>query len=316
MGMPLCLRRVPPEACREPLIPVRWSAAAGRTLANLIPANPCVTAAWLNAVFFAARACHEPFAFWIGRQQSIIRNEKFHPTALCPLAMYAWHCGQHESAVGWLAFTPWSPRLCFAKALTETQYWFHRVKLLAYFGSQRIEDMWISGGRVCGFDFVPLTNFWQIMEERVDMGNCVDCYADKLADNGCRLFGVRHRGRSVATLELTADGGSTCFGDAGTLRIAQLKGPQNAKVPLDVWHAAMKWLAAQDQPSIDGSPLIPIDRRAGMLKERIAPYWKAIGADPANCRGLPALAPTWFETRIAELAACSRLSGWPFQQRP
>ena len=72
------------------------------------------------------------------------------------------------------------------------------------------------------------------------MQNCADQYAERLADDRCRLFSIRREREHVATLEVGPHSR-----EAGMLAITQLKGRHNMAAPLDVWQAAYAWLAAQ-----------------------------------------------------------------------
>ena len=69
-GLPLSLRRIPPEACSLRLPWVGWSRDAGPQLANHIPDATEKIASWLPPVFHAARLCDEHFAIWIARQRA------------------------------------------------------------------------------------------------------------------------------------------------------------------------------------------------------------------------------------------------------
>lgn len=304
LGLPLCLRRVPPEACHAPLPPVRWSARAARLFGNQVPADGSEAAGWLCAVCAAYQMCDEEFALWVGRQKSLHFADRFDPRLLRPLAMYAWHSRRPASNLQWLAFTPFSPAMSFATALTETQYWFNRLKLYAYFADNPIKDTWLDGGHEEGFEFVPLVSFWDLMEERVDMRNCLDCYADKLASGACRIFGVRTRGTKVATLEI-------CFNaDARTLRLSQLKGPSNTNPSLGAWHAAWGWFGRQQDRQVDAATeLVSHEYRVTSVYTLLKPYSDAV-AEPLS---LPEAAPALIDRGLTALAQRTGVTGFPFR---
>jgi chromosomal replication initiator protein len=270
-GLPLCLRRIPPAACHTPPPWVRWSAGTGRLLADHIPRQPLEAANWLAATFYAARACHEAFGLWIAKQDGLFGEERFEVGLLQPLALYAWHSCEADSPLNRLAVKPWTPKFGIKSAMTEADHWLTRLRLLVYCGNYPISDTWLHGGCVAGFDFVPLTTLDGIMAERVAMRNCLHTYLDKLASGACRLFAVKSRDRSVATLEIGAD-------RRGGLRITQLKGPGNARPAPDVQTAAQAWFRGQPKRRASDPSATP-DTAAATLGRLLAPYRHAATCD-------------------------------------
>jgi chromosomal replication initiator protein len=263
-GLPLCLRRIPPAACHTPPAWVRWSAGTGRLLADHIPSQPLEAANWLAATFYAARACHEAFGLWIAKQHGLFGEERFEVGLLQPLALYAWHSCAADNPLNRLALKPWTSKFGIKSAMMEADHWLTRLRLLVYCGNYPISDTWLDGGRVAGFDFVPLTTLDGIMAERVAMRNCLHTYLDKLASGACRLFAVKSRDRSVATLEIGAD-------RRGGLRISQLKGPGNARPDPDVQAAAQAWFRGQPKRRASDPSATP-DTAAATLGRLLAPY--------------------------------------------
>lgn len=305
VGLPMCLRKVAPEACTVIPPPARWSANASRSLANAVPELVEDTSGWLRATFYALRACDEDFAIWVGRQKVLGFADRFDPCMLRPLAIYAWHSRQADHPLHWLAFSRWTPSMSFATALTEAQYFFNRLKLMAYFEESPIADMWLEGGHADGFDFVPLKGFWDVMEERIDMRNCLDCYADKLASNACRVFGVRRQGRKMATIEI-----GISHEDGERPRLSQLKSPGNADPTLATWHAAWTWFGRQRETRIwTGEPVVPLERRIRSIAKLLKPYSDAV-EEPM---GLPECAPPLIDGKLTELARRGCVSGFPFR---
>ena len=270
-GLPLCLRRIPPAACHTPPPWVRWSAATGRLLADHIPGQPREAANWLAATFYAASACHQAFGLWIAKQDGLFGEERFEVGLLQPLALYAWHSCEAGSPLNHLAVKPWTPKFGIKSAMTEADHWLTRLRLMVYCGDYPISDTWLHGGCVAGFDFVPLTTLDGIMAERLAMRNCLHTYLDKLASGACRLFAIKSRDRSVATLELGAD-------RRGGLRITQLKGPGNARPAPDVQAAAQAWFRGQPKRRASEPSATP-DTAAAMLGRLLAPYRHAAPCD-------------------------------------
>jgi hypothetical protein len=302
LALPLCLKNIPPEACFQCPTWVRWSSAAGRVLGNYIPNKPLQATNWLSSISYAARAADEQFAFWVSKQAFLFR-ERLDPRLLRPLALYAWHSGQHANRLDQLA-KPWSSRFSFGSAVTEAKHWINRLKLLVYFGHEPIADTWVSGGRIGPYEFVPLTTFSLIMQERAHMRNCLDAYADKLANNESRLFGIRYLGTKVATLEISTRGTPS-----GLPTIVQLKGPGNAGVEVEVRDAARQWFAKQRILRVTTQP-ISSAKSCAHFRELLTPY-RAAHQELDVCQ-VDALDLRQLDREIAELARCARLSGMPF----
>src|SRR5262249_50545818 len=110
-GLPLCLRRIPAEACITPPPWVRWSRETGALLADYVPKSPSDIAHWLAATFAATRACNEAFGLWIARQRQWFIGYGFDAKMLQPLALYAWHSCERSHPLHQLAVKPWTPKL-------------------------------------------------------------------------------------------------------------------------------------------------------------------------------------------------------------
>src|SRR5581483_4557357 len=156
MALPLCLRRIPPEACRAPPVWVAWSPEAGPHLANHIPSMPMEAASWLHAIFYASRACSEAFGLWIARQRRLFAGP-LDGRLVRPLALYAWHSREAGNPLSRLAAEPWSPEQGIKSAVAAAGCWLARLKLAVHCGGHPIPDTWLAPGRVAGYDFVALT---------------------------------------------------------------------------------------------------------------------------------------------------------------
>lgn len=269
--LPLCLRRIQPEACVAPLPWVRWSRRAAPLLANHIPESQLETANWLAAVFAAARACHEDFGLWMARQPQVLAGRPLDIRLLQPLALYAWHAGQAETALSCITVTPWSPKFSLDRATDETDAWLTRLQLLVQCGSYPIADTWLEPGQIGEFQFVPLVTWDGLRAERIAMRNCLHTYIDKLAAGACRLFAVKAGNRSVATLEITPNG-------VGGVAMTQLKGPGNGRVALEIKTAARQWFESQKGLGNSASRIALPRPDATSFATLLAPYRQAIGA--------------------------------------
>lgn len=237
LDLPACLRRLPPEACSSQLPYFRWSPAANRSLAPLVPRDAAAAKAWLRHITFAAHAGNEAFAIWVAKQRCLYETARVRPSALRPLALHSWHCLNRKGAADPLLTAPaWSPSLGLSTAIDRARAWLRRLKLLLEIGPTGIVDSWVPQGKACGFVFQPLLTPQDLIAEAHVMQNCVDSYGADIARNACRLFRVMRKGCSVATLELRHDLSER------TLTVTQLKAPANRECPLALWHAAWSWL--------------------------------------------------------------------------
>lgn len=237
LDLPTCLRRLPPEACSSQLPYFRWSAAANRSLAPLVPRDAAAAKTWLRHITFAAHAGNEAFAIWVAKQRCLYETANVRPSALRPLALHSWHCLDRKGDADPLLTEPgWAPSLGLFTAIDRARSWLRRLKLLLELGPTGITDSWVPEGKACGFVFQPLLTPQDLIAEAHVMQNCVDTYGADMARNACRLFRVARKGRSVATLELRHDLSER------TLTVTQLKAHANRECPLAVWHAAWSWL--------------------------------------------------------------------------
>jgi hypothetical protein len=265
LGIPNCFRKLPPETCHTSLGPCRWSPAAERMLAPLVPDGDPITAfTWLQVAISAHRACDELFAAWAVREASA-RNNSFLIPALLPVAIFAWHCRHPDLPASRLIGKRWSPRLGARTALTHSLHWLRRLRTAVGLTDGGLKDPWLAGGSFGNYTFTPLMTLTDLLQEARAMINCVDTYGDLLASNFCRLFSVTCCCRRVATLELRWSHA------AGSLFINDLKGPANFSCPQAVRDAAERWIA------LPGNRLLHPPKRARLrtLDEVLAPYREA-----------------------------------------
>jgi hypothetical protein len=307
LGLPLWLRRLPPEAFRGPLGRVPGSELLSRRIVNHLPRTPSESALWLGAVRFGAMACNEYFALWLADQT--IYQDPGEPEALfAMLAAYAWYSGAGETAAHNLIVVPWRPEMAIDTALCAAKSWLNRIRLSLQLREGAITDTWLAGGEAAGFTFQPLLETQQILAESRAMHNCADQYADRLARDRCRLFSVRRKGQRAATLEIGPHPR-----EAGMLTVTQLKGRHNMPASSEVWQAAYAWLASQQSlrrlPSLM-PPELPLD--AGVWTSLMQPYRSARN----GAAWLPETpAPSAFATldsSLADLARRAGVSSWLF----
>ena len=179
------------------------------------------------------------------------------------------------------------------------------MRLTLQLGPGVLTDPWLSGGQVRGFTFVPLLDRMEILAERA-MQNCADQYAERLADDRCRLFSIRRDREHIATLEIGPHAR-----EAGMLAITQLKARHNMAAPLDVWQAAYAWLAAQSGLR-RLPPRIPPERQLDndLWTQLMAPY---SGAEaPVASKVATQAVFDSLNAEMADLARRGGVSSWLF----
>ncbi len=140
------------------------------------------------------------------------------------------------------------------------------------------------------------------------MQNCADQYAERLADDRCRLFSIKRDREHVASLEIGPHAR-----EAGMLAITQLKGRHNMAAPLDVWQAAYAWLAAQSGLR-RLPPRIPPERQLDddIWRALMAPYRKRTAGASWLCEQATHAAFDAFNGEMADLARRGGVSSWLF----
>jgi hypothetical protein len=307
LGLPLWLRRLPPEAFQNAIAPVPSGENFTRRIATRLPAVPAHSALWLDAVAFGAKACGEDFALWLADQP--IYSDAGKPEQMFGvLAAYAWHSRAPHTRAHGLIVVPWRPEIAFDTALCAAKSWLSRMRLMLQLGPGVLTDPWLSGGQVRGYTFVPLLDRNEILTEARAMQNCADQYAERLADDRCRLFSIRREREHVATLEIGPHSR-----EAGMLAITQLKGRHNMAAPLDVWQAAYAWLAAQSGLR-RLPPRIPPERKldAEAWRQIMAPYRKAMAGAPWLPEAATQAAFDALNAEMADLARRGGVSSWLF----
>lgn len=268
-GLPLCLRRIPPEACSERFNWFAWSGRASVALANSIPDDPVQAATWLSRIFYAGSRCDERFALWVARHCKPSPKASVDRKTLLGLAIFAWFSFRPHEQLAPITTVPWSPQFSLKRATKEAAAWWTRLRILAAAGHHPIADSWLRGGASGGFEFVPIMALEALQAERAIMRNCVDTYAHRIASDRCRIFAVRKEGKSVATLEIAPTSN-------GSIVIAQLRGVRNEAAPAAVHAAARAWFEGQS----DLVSKIRIRQNLAQVMERVAelvaPYREAI----------------------------------------
>ncbi len=308
LGLPMWLRRLPPEAFSGSIPKLPQSEVFARKIVNCLPQTRGESAMWLKSVAFAANAAHEEFAVWLAGQP-LFGGESDPQRTFAVLAAYAWYSGQPYKPAHGLIMVPWRPEISFETALCAAKSWLNRIRLSLQLRPGVITDPWLTSGEHKGLVFQPLLSADQLLEEAQAMHNCADQYADRIARDRSRLWSVRRRnGQRLATLEIAQHAR-----EAGVLDIVQLKARHNLPAPLDVWQAAHAWMSSQEGLR-RAPPLVLPSRPLDVMlwATLMQPYRQQKDNAPWLPVSLTLASLATLDVDMAELARRAGVSSWLF----
>jgi hypothetical protein len=163
-GLPLWLRKLPPEAFAGPIPRLPDGDLFRRQIANHLPRSPKLASTWLQLVADAAELAHEPMAAWIARE-FVREPRQVTPARLRLIGLWAWFSCQPETFGHDLIERPWKPDMRIGAARSAASDWRMIVALHANLGRLQISDMWLRTGRIAGYEFVPLNSIAAIADE-------------------------------------------------------------------------------------------------------------------------------------------------------
>ena len=268
--VPMWLRKLPPEAFARPISRLPDGELFRRQIANHLPRSPKLAPTWLQLVADVAELAHEPAAMWIARE--LVREPRHvKPARLRLISLWAWFSCQPPTFGYGLIGKRWTPDMRMGAALAAADDWRTTIDLHVNLGPQPINDMWFLGGRVAGYDFLPLNSISAITEEAEAMRNCLRTYGYHLAYNRSRLWSVRRNGERVATLSVG------CRFRDPLPSIVELEAAGNTAVSRELWWVARRWLHMHDLSQINivrrNWSTAPLDRTTWLSLWR--PYWLA-----------------------------------------
>jgi hypothetical protein len=206
LGLPMWLKRVPPEGLHGPLkglIGLGRDAVFGRMIANAMPLSLAAGSTWLPVILEARRACHDRFAAWFARE-TLHEPDARQAEGAVVLTAWAFYSCRPGSWGHRLIERSWTPHATLLSAASDARAWIERAILDAQARRHARLPRWSPVKRMWGFDFVPLETRDQIADEARVMRHCVLNHAGYVARGESRLFSVRLAGARVATIEVEA----------------------------------------------------------------------------------------------------------------
>lgn len=240
LGLPWWLRKLPPESFSRPVNILPNSQSFNRRISSLVPRKQRDIPNWFRCVLRASELCHDDFVIWLARRKEIWMEPDILNLPLELLAAWAWYGEQASTLGNDLLKKRWHPKIGLYTALEEAKAWYNRVKLFIQIGDRELEDSWLSGEKVMGYDFRPLRTATDFLKESEAMNNCLDQYADYIRYDDVRVFTIWKNGQRIANVEIGAH-----EDDSSIPTIEQLRGAANHRVPACVWQAAYAWIGGQ-----------------------------------------------------------------------
>lgn len=237
LGLPMWLKRVPPEAFSGTLAGLPDGEKFARQISGRIPKSPAAAAGWLDWVSFAGQSAGDEFALWIaGQKPAFAGNIRANAVPLRPLAIYAWFSMQSGGPAHALIEKYWQPSMRYEKATLAMQHWLDQVAALFKTERPRRGPGRYSRRHSAGLRMVPLRTGSQLREEGRAMNHCVGTYANLVAAGECLIFSIRKGDDRLATLEIRTPWRRNAYA------IAQVQGPGNSRVSSEVWDFARNWV--------------------------------------------------------------------------
>ncbi len=256
LNLPWWMRKLPPQAFEMPLEgKLPGSESFSKHIINLIPEQQFDLPVWLRKTIKAYQLCNESFALWVAgipllytRIHEVCESDD----TLELLAAWAWFSQNTGTEAHQLIQTLWHPNIGIHKALDAAKTWYNRAKLVLFIGEHGIEDCWLQGGRINGFDIVPLRTAQDFILESQLMNNCLDQYADQIRFHRVRVFSVRREGVPIANIEIGPH-----EDDRTMPSIEQVRGPKNRRVNPLIWQIAYNWMGQQNFSARQNGPNWP-----------------------------------------------------------
>ncbi len=241
LGMPMWMRKLPPEAFYRPLGVLPDEERFARQVGQLMPRNVDACAAWLQWTLSGYRGCNSRFALWLAARLSFLNRSAHDCVPVAPLAAYAWFSLHSSNDLGRaLIKRPWQPSMGFGKAVEETEAWINRISSEVRLPPRRRgPGRYSRSNALKGYYVVVLRTGAQLRAEGQAMDHCVGSYDRRVANGECIIVSIRRGQRRLATMELVRPkcGWHVPYG------IAQLQGPSNTRPAPSVARVAKEWVS-------------------------------------------------------------------------
>lgn len=274
LGLPMWLRRIPPEAFAQPLPVLPADEEFASVALNRMPSAPEDVAVWFDRMLVGYRLVGRDFALWMMSEPRLLPPD-YDDQEMQWLLAWAWASRHAEFAGHDLLRQPWSPDIGWRRARDEVLVWRKRIDLVgALAGPPR--SPWLSDANVSGYTIVALRTVHDFIAESRAMDNCLDQYAAHLAYGRIRIFSIRKNGQSLADVEI-----SLRQDDPAKPCVSQIRGPRNRRAPPIVWQVVQSWLGAQPFDPRDAEPTSP-----QLTREAFRAFWEPY-VELAEGAGLP-----------------------------
>jgi hypothetical protein len=272
-GVPLWLKKLPPECFFGALPPLPDSPDFVRQIANHLPRQPVNAKPWLEAVALGAYWGNAEIAVWLGREVSRLKSRVrvLDRQQIRRIALWAWFSRSAGTRGHAMIEKPFRPAMNMATAQRWARLWVETIDLHLNLGDGALTDVWLTPAHIDGYDFVPLATAADLVAEAQAMDNCLRTYGSDLAHNVSRLWSVRREGRRVATLRLTRSLSEPLP------NLHEIRLPRNVIAPADLWWVAHRWLARHDLRRVPDDCLpwddAPLD--VALWRKVWRPWWLA-----------------------------------------
>lgn len=300
LSQPLWLRRLPPEAFAVPLdhgfSPSWHDAQFARSLLNAMPAEPKLTARWLQVLIAAEQVGDKSFVAWLAAQK-IFRRKRMPPVEILPLAMYAWYSTQPSLPGGQIVSTVWNDKMSLPRAASLARAWVLRGLQDFCLDPENFQSLWCRSRIVGSHDIVPLITASSLHDEAAFLRNCLHRYVLPVAGGRTHIYSIRRNGTRLAAMEVKPSE------TTGLPRIAQICGPSNTRAPQEAIDAAAMWLMLQLRDA-QGVHALAKPRHSELLFQRDlwGPFERARRKEIGDC--FRVATPSW----SSMLSASERLA--------
>ena len=285
LQIPWWMKKLPPRAYGSLLSgELPDSPLFSKHIINFVPKQLHNLSSWLTKIIRASQLCNEQFALWVANTPSLyIKSDEVSEcdASLELLAAWAWYSTQKNLPSHYLIQNLWHPNIGLHKALDAAKNWYNRTKLILFLGDRGIEDCWLEGRHVQGYDIVPLRTADDFLTEAGMMRNCLDQYADQIRFQRVRVFSMRRNGIPVANIEIGPH-----EDDRSIPNIEQVRGPKNNRVSPQTWQVAYAWLGQQNLSARPNGPYWPQIKINLTQHPLWVPYYNMIEAKQINASNL------------------------------